>query len=58
MATFSVAYPLSYGVGSFITGSAVEIAGYSGMFLALAAVQGLGLIFALTNAANLRSQMK
>jgi predicted MFS family arabinose efflux permease len=58
MATFSVAYPLSYGVGSFITGSAVEIAGYSGMFLALAAVQGLGLIFALTNAADLRSQTK
>jgi predicted MFS family arabinose efflux permease len=58
MATFSVAYPLSYGVGSFITGSAVEVAGYSGMFLLLAAVQGFGLIFALTNAPNLRSQTK
>lgn len=58
MATFSVAYPLSYGVGSFITGSAVEVAGYGGMFLVLAAVQALGLIFALSNAANLRSQMK
>jgi len=58
MATFSVAYPLSYGVGSLITGSAVEIAGYAGMFLVLAAVQALGLVFALINAANLRSQTK
>jgi hypothetical protein len=45
-------------VGSFVTGSAVEVAGYNGMFLVLAAVQGLGLIFALSNAPNLRSQMK
>ena len=58
MATFSVAYPLSYGVGSLITGSAVEVAGYTGMFLVLTAVQALGLIFALINAANLRSQAK
>ena len=58
MATFSVAYPLSYGVGSLITGSAVEVAGYTGMFLVLAAVQALGLVFALINAANLRSQAK
>ena len=58
MATFSVAYPLSYGVGSLITGGAVEVAGYTGMFLVLAAVQGLGLVFALINAANLRSQGK
>jgi predicted MFS family arabinose efflux permease len=47
---------LSYGVGSLITGTAVEAAGYTGMFLVLAAVQGLGLIFALINATNLRSQ--
>jgi MFS family permease len=58
MATFSVAYPLSYGVGSLITGSAVEVAGYTGMFLVLTGVQALGLIFALINAANLRSQAK
>lgn len=45
MATFSVAYPLSYGVGSLLTGGAVEIAGYIGMFLFLAAVQAAGLIF-------------
>ena len=58
MATFSVAYPLSYGLGSLITGSAVEVAGYSGMFLVLTAVQALGFIFVLISAANLRSQAK
>ena len=56
MATFSIAYPLSYGVGSLVTGSAVEFAGYIGMYLALAAVQALGLIFALTQSQHLRSQ--
>jgi MFS family permease len=58
MATFSVAYPLSYGVGSLITGSAVEVAGYTGMFLLFVAVQALGLGFAMFNGANLRSQAK
>jgi len=56
MATFSIAYPLSYGVGSVITGSTIEFAGYTGMFLAMAAVQAIGLIFALVQAQNLRSQ--
>ena len=55
MATFSVAYPLSYGVGSLITGSAVEIAGYVGMFLILAALQAGGLIFTLVNSAKLKN---
>jgi MFS family permease len=55
MASFSVAYPLSYGVGSLITGSAVEAAGYTGMFFILAAVQALGLIFVLANAPKMRS---
>jgi MFS transporter, DHA1 family, multidrug resistance protein len=55
MASFSVAYPLSYGVGSLITGSAVEAAGYTGMFFILAAVQALGLIFVLVNAPKMRS---
>jgi MFS family permease len=58
MATFSMAYPLSYGVGSLITGSAVEITGYPGMFLVLAAVQAVGIVFALINGADLRSQTK
>ncbi len=56
MATFSVAYPLSYGVGSLLTGSAVEIAGYPGMFFLLSAVQGAGLVFALIYASQLRSE--
>jgi hypothetical protein len=55
MATFSVAYPLSYGVGSLITGSAVEIAGYVGMFLILTALQAGGLIFTLVNSAKLKN---
>lgn len=56
MATFSIAYPLSYGVGSVMTGSTIEFAGYSGMFLIMAGVQALGLVFALVQAQNLRSQ--
>ncbi|HSQ11875.1 MAG TPA: MFS transporter [Candidatus Deferrimicrobium sp.] len=53
MATFSVAYPLSYGVGSLITGSAIDIAGYIGMFLLLAAIQAAGLLFAVGRGAKL-----
>jgi MFS family permease len=54
MATFSVAYPLSYGVGSMIIGSAVQTAGYGGMFFMMAAIQVVGLIFAMLKAADLR----
>lgn len=54
MATFSVAYPLSYGIGSLVTGSAVEILGYIGMFFFVAGLAVLGLVFALLNAAKLR----
>jgi MFS family permease len=57
MASFSIAYPLSYGVGSLLTGSAVEVAGYVGMFLVMTALQAAGLIFALIYASRLRSQM-
>ncbi|HET9917986.1 MAG TPA: MFS transporter, partial [Candidatus Binatia bacterium] len=53
MATFSVAYPLSYGVGSLVTGSAIDIAGYIGMFLLLAAIQAAGLFFAYAKASGL-----
>jgi hypothetical protein len=38
-----------------LTGSAVEAAGYTGMFYTMAAVQALGLIFAVFKAAELRS---
>lgn len=54
MATFSVAYPLSYGLGSLIIGIAVEASGYAGMFYIMAAVQVLGLIFAVLKAPDLR----
>ena len=54
MATFSVAYPLSYGVGSFLTGSLVEIAGYIGMYLIVAALAASGLVFALINNPRLK----
>jgi MFS family permease len=54
MATFSVAYPLSYGVGSLLIGSALEILGYIGMFVFAAALTALGLAFALLNAVKLR----
>jgi MFS family permease len=55
MATFSMAYPLSYGVGSLMTGSTVEVAGYVGMFLILATVEAGGLIFAHVNRRTLKS---
>ncbi len=43
MATFSVAYPLSYGLGSMLTGSAVEVAGYARHVSHLDRVAGAGL---------------
>lgn len=55
MATFSVAYPLSYGVGSLITGSGIDLAGYAGMFFILTGLQGLGLLYALVQSPRLRS---
>jgi MFS family permease len=57
MASFSIAYPLSYGVGSLLTGSAVEVAGYAGMFLVMTTLQTAGLIFALIYASSLKSQV-
>lgn len=53
MATFSMAYPLSYGLGSLFTGSAVESTGYVGMYLLFAAVQAVGLIFMSMNGARI-----
>ena len=53
MATFSVAYPLSYGIGSVITGSAIDLAGYAGMFLLLAVIQAAGLVFVMARRARL-----
>ena len=54
MATFSVAYPLSYGVGSLLMGSIIEIGGYIGMFLTAAGLSAAGLAIALTNWSRLK----
>jgi predicted MFS family arabinose efflux permease len=55
MATFSMAYPLSYGLGSLLAGSAVEGAGYVGMYLLLAALEAIGLIFLFMNGTRVNS---
>jgi MFS family permease len=54
MATYSVAYPLSYGIGSLLMGSIVEIGGYMVMFLTAAALSAAGLVLALMNWSRLR----
>lgn len=54
MATFSVAYPLSYGVGALVTGSAVDLAGYFWMFVMATALMASGLLFTLANWSSLK----
>jgi len=54
MASFSIAYPLGYGVGAFITGSAVEIIGYSWTYQLLAALGLSGLVLTLINWSDLQ----
>lgn len=54
MATFSVGYPLSYGVGSLLMGSIVEIGGYIGMFLTAAGLSAAGLALALAKWSRLK----
>ena len=54
MATFSVAFPLSAGVGALLTGSAVEIVGYFWMFLIIAGLGTSGLVLTLTNWSSLK----
>lgn len=49
MATFSVAYPLGYGIGALITGWSVELWGYSSTFLLLALLGSSGLFLTLAN---------
>ena len=53
MATFSVAYPLGYGIGAFITGWSVELLGYSWTYLILAVLGSSGLVLALMNRKNI-----
>lgn len=54
MATFSVAYPLSVGIGALLAGGAVQIAGYTWMFLIVALLELAGLLYALTNWSSLK----
>ena len=53
MASFSVAFPLGTGVGALLTGSAVELAGYSWMFLIVAGLVASGLVLTLTKWSSL-----
>ena len=54
MAMFSVAFPLSAGVGALLSGSAVELTGYAGMFLLAAGFAASGLVLTLSKLASLR----
>jgi len=54
MATYSIAYPLSYGLGSLLMGSIVEVGNYIAMFFTAAALAAAGLALALTNWTRLK----
>jgi MFS family permease len=49
IATYSMAYPLSAGVGSLLAGVAIQVAGYFWMFLFVAALNIPGLIVTCKN---------
>ena len=54
IATYSMAYPLSAGVGSLLSGSAIQLAGYYWMFLFAAALNIPGLIVTFKNWSSLK----
>jgi MFS family permease len=54
MATFSVALPLSNGVGALICGGLVQSVGFFWMYLAIAGIAGGGLLLTIANRAHLR----
>ena len=54
MATFSIALPLSNGVGALICGSLVQWFGFFSMYLALAALAAGGLVITIVNRARLK----
>lgn len=47
MATFSTALPLSMGIGAIVTGTIVELAGYTWMFVAAMAMVAAGLLLTI-----------
>lgn len=55
MASFSVAYPLGYGLGAFITGSAVDALGFAPTYLLLALLGTFGLVLTIVNWPELKS---
>jgi MFS family permease len=54
LASFSVAFPLSLGLGAFLTGIVVELAGYFWMYLFVASLSALGAVLTLANWSSLR----
>jgi MFS family permease len=54
IATYSMAYPLSAGIGSMLAGSVIQIAGYSWMFLTIAMLNIPGLWITWKNRASLK----
>ena len=54
MATFSVALPLSNGVGALLCGSLVQWAGFFWMYAIGAAIAAGGLVITIVNRARLR----
>jgi MFS family permease len=49
MASFSIAYPLSYGVGGLCAGAAVDLFGFTWMYLIMAGLSVLGLLVTAAN---------
>ena len=54
IATYSMAYPLSAFVGSLVTGSVIQVAGYFWMFIFIAALNIPGLVVTWKNWASLK----
>ena len=54
MATFSIALPLSNGVGALLCGTLVQWAGYSSMYLLAAFIASGGLVITIVNRAHLK----
>jgi MFS family permease len=54
MATFSIALPLSNGVGALLCGSLVQWVGYFWMYLVLAGIAAAGLMITIANRAHLK----
>jgi len=54
IATYSMAYPLSAGVGAMLAGGVIQIAGYTWMFIFIAMINIPGLWITLKNRASLK----